>query len=209
MLDVDKSTSLNFPDPRAAFLKGIASMQISETVSIKARAPKEAPISSGAWRSRPSARRGTSRSPIWAAGCTRCPKQAKNKADAWKLLEWLNSPEKDYELCKKYDASPRYKVNWEKEPFKSDAVRPGPEAALPLSESLPINLGLQRRHGRHRAPPSRRSGTTRPRWTPPSPRRSGWRTRPSPTPPSSRRPIAPAAAPRGHPRGAVLSSPDP
>ena len=38
MLDVDKSTSLNFPDPRAAFLKGIASMQISETVSIRARA---------------------------------------------------------------------------------------------------------------------------------------------------------------------------
>src|SRR5207244_9451399 len=43
MLNVDKCTSLNFPDPRAAFLKGIASMQISETVSIRARQPKDAP----------------------------------------------------------------------------------------------------------------------------------------------------------------------
>ena len=43
MLDVDKSTSLNFPDPRAALLKGLASMQISETMSIHERAQKEAP----------------------------------------------------------------------------------------------------------------------------------------------------------------------
>ena len=44
MLDVDKSTSLNFPDPRAAFLKGIASMQISETVSIRHASPRRHPI---------------------------------------------------------------------------------------------------------------------------------------------------------------------
>src|SRR5712692_4516398 len=43
MLNVDKTTSLSFPDPRAALLQGIASMQISETVSIRARQPKEAP----------------------------------------------------------------------------------------------------------------------------------------------------------------------
>jgi hypothetical protein len=42
MLSVDQSTNLSFPDPRAAFVKGIASMQISEVVSIGARPPKEA-----------------------------------------------------------------------------------------------------------------------------------------------------------------------
>src|SRR5256712_8043628 len=40
MLNVDKTTSLSFPDPRAALLQGIASMQISETVSIRARQPR-------------------------------------------------------------------------------------------------------------------------------------------------------------------------
>ncbi len=34
MLDVDKSTSVSFPDARTAFLKGIASMQYGELVSI-------------------------------------------------------------------------------------------------------------------------------------------------------------------------------
>ncbi len=43
MVWVDKSTSLNFPDPRDAFLKGIAAFQISELVSIQTRQPKEAP----------------------------------------------------------------------------------------------------------------------------------------------------------------------
>ncbi len=43
MVWVDKSSSLDFPDPRQALLSKIASMQISELVSIQLRQPKEAP----------------------------------------------------------------------------------------------------------------------------------------------------------------------
>ena len=43
MIWVDKSSSLDFPDPRQALLSKLASMQISELVSIQLRQPKEAP----------------------------------------------------------------------------------------------------------------------------------------------------------------------
>jgi ABC-type glycerol-3-phosphate transport system substrate-binding protein len=70
------------------------------------------------------------------------PKQAKNKPLAWQAIEWINSVEKDYELCKKYDASPRYKANWDKEPFKSDPYDQGLKQLYPYGRKLPINLGL-------------------------------------------------------------------
>ncbi len=70
------------------------------------------------------------------------PKQAKNKALAWQAIEWINSPEKDYELCKKYDASPRYRVNWDKEPFKSDPYDQALKTLYPAGRKLPNNLGL-------------------------------------------------------------------
>jgi ABC-type glycerol-3-phosphate transport system substrate-binding protein len=142
MLDVDKSTSLNFPDPRAAFLKGIASMQISETVSIKARQPKEAPDLKWGMALPPVPKAGDKSVTLLGAWLYSVPKQAKNKAMAWKAIEWINSAEKDYELCKKYDASPRYKVNWDKEPFKSDAYDQGLKQLYPYGKKLPINLGL-------------------------------------------------------------------
>jgi ABC-type glycerol-3-phosphate transport system substrate-binding protein len=142
MLDQDKSTSLNFPDPRAAFLKGIASMQISETVSIKARQPKEAPDLKWGMALPPVPKAGDKPVTLLGAWLYSVPKQAKNKALAWQALEWINSPEKDYELCKKYDASPRYKANWDKEPFKSDAYDQGLKQLYPAGKKLPINLGL-------------------------------------------------------------------
>jgi multiple sugar transport system substrate-binding protein len=142
MLDVDKSTSLNFPDPRAAFLKGIAAMQISETVSIRARQPKEAPDLKWGMALPPVPKAGDKPASNLGGWLYSVPKQAKNKADAWKLIEWLNSPEKDYELCKKYEASPRYKVNWEKEPFKSDPYDQGLKQLYPYGIKLPINLGF-------------------------------------------------------------------
>jgi len=142
MLDVDKSTSLNFPDPRAAFLKGIASMQISETVSIKARQPKEAPDLKWGMALPPVPKAGDKPATNLGAWFYSVPKQAKNKADAWKLIEWLNSPEKDYELCKKYGASPRYKVNWDKEPFKSDPYDQALKTLYPHGKKLPNNLGF-------------------------------------------------------------------
>jgi ABC-type glycerol-3-phosphate transport system substrate-binding protein len=142
MLDVDKSTSLNFPDPRAAFLKGIASMQISETVSIRARQPKEAPDLKWGMALPPVPKAGDKPATNLGGWLYTVPKLAKNKAEAWRAIEWINSPEKDYELCKKYGASPRYKVNWEKEPFKSDPYDQGLKQLYPYGIKLPINLGF-------------------------------------------------------------------
>jgi ABC-type glycerol-3-phosphate transport system substrate-binding protein len=142
MLDVDKSTSLNFPDPRAAFLKGIASMQISETVSIQARQPKEAPDLKWGMALPPVPKAGDRPASNLGGWLYSVPKLARNKADAWKLIEWLNSPAKDYELCKKYNASPRYTVNWDKEPFKSDPYNQGLKQMYPYGIKLPINLGF-------------------------------------------------------------------
>jgi multiple sugar transport system substrate-binding protein len=142
MLDEDKSTSLNFPDPRAAFLKGIASMQISETVSIKARQPKEAPDLKWGMALPPVPKAGDKPVTLLGAWLYAVPKQAKHKALAWQAIEWINSVEKDYELCKRYDASPRYKVNWDREPFKSDPYDQGLKLLYPAGKKLPINLGL-------------------------------------------------------------------
>jgi len=142
MLDTDKSTSLNFPDPRAAFLKGIASMQISETVSIHARQPKEAPELKWGLALPPVPKAGDKPVSLLGGWMYAVPKQAKNKALAWEAIEWINSPEKDFELCKKYDATPRYKVNWDKEPFKSDPYDQALKLIYPAGKNLPLNLGL-------------------------------------------------------------------
>ncbi|MFB3818909.1 MAG: extracellular solute-binding protein [Candidatus Methylomirabilales bacterium] len=142
MLDVDKSTSLNFPDPRAAFLKGIASMQISETVSIRARQPKEAPDLKWGMALPPARKAGDKPVTLLGGWLYSVPKQARNKAEAWQAIEWINSVDKDYELCKKYNASPRYQVNWGKEPFKSDPYNMGLKQLYPYGKKLPINLGF-------------------------------------------------------------------
>ena len=142
MLDVDKSTSLSFPDPRAAFLQGIASMQISETVAIKARQPKEAPNLKWGMALPPSRRAGDKPVTLMGAWMFVVPKQSKNKALAWKALEWFNSPEKDFELSKKYNATPLYKANWDKEPFKSDPYAQGLKRLYVAGISYPMNLGF-------------------------------------------------------------------
>ena len=142
MLDVDKSTSLNFPDPRSAFLAGTASMQISETVAIKARQPKEAPGLKWGMALPPVRHAGDKPVTLMGAWMFVVPKQSKNKALAWKALEWLNSPEKDFELAKKYDATPLLKVNWDKEPFKSDSYDQGLKPLYAAGISYPMNLGF-------------------------------------------------------------------
>ena len=142
MLNEDKSTSLNFPDPRAAFLRGISSMQISETVSIRARQPKEAPNLNWGMALPPVPKAGDKSVTNLGGWLYVVPKLAKNKAEAWQAIEWINSPEKDFELCAKYKASPRYKVNWDKEPFKSDPYNQGLKQLYPNGVKLPINLGF-------------------------------------------------------------------
>jgi multiple sugar transport system substrate-binding protein len=117
-------------------------MQISETVSIRARAPKEAPELKWGMALPPVPKAGDKPATNLGGWLYSVPKQAKNKAEAWKLIEWLNSPEKDYELCKQYGASPRYKANWEKEPFKSDPYDQGLKQLYPYGIKLPINLGF-------------------------------------------------------------------
>jgi ABC-type glycerol-3-phosphate transport system substrate-binding protein len=142
MLDVDKSTSLNFPDPRAAFLKGIASMQISETVSIRSRQPKEAPGLKWGVSLPPLRKAGDKPATNLNAWMYTVPKGAKNKAQAWGLIEWINSSQKDFDLCKKYDATPRYLANWDKEPFKSDPYNQALKGMYPHGRKYPINLAL-------------------------------------------------------------------
>jgi len=117
-------------------------MQISETVSIKGRQPKEAPDLKWGMALPPVPKAGDTPVTALSGWLYAVPKQAKNKDLAWKLIERINSPEKDYELCKKYDASPRYKVNWDKEPFKSDPYDQALKAMYPYGKRLPINLGF-------------------------------------------------------------------
>lgn len=146
MLNVDKSTSLKFPDPRAAFLQGISSMQISETVSIRVRQPKEAPNMpwpSGWGMAIPPARKaGDKPVTLLGAWLFSVPKAAKDKESAWKLVEWVNSEINDYTLAAKYALTPRYKTNWAKEPFKSDTYDQTLLQMAPYGRKLPINLGF-------------------------------------------------------------------
>ncbi|MDQ7820158.1 MAG: extracellular solute-binding protein [Armatimonadota bacterium] len=146
MLQVDKCTSLNFPDPRAAFLSGIASMQISETVSIRARQPREAPgmpWTSGWGMWLPPARRAGDR-PVTLLGAWlfSVPRAARHKDMAWRAVEWLNSEINDYRLASRFNLTPRYKSNWAKDPFKSDSYVQTLLKMAPYGRRLPINLGL-------------------------------------------------------------------
>jgi multiple sugar transport system substrate-binding protein len=146
MLNVDKCTSLNFPDPRAAFLSGIASMQISETVSIRARQPREAPnmpwsTGWGMWLP-PARKKGDKPVTLLGAWLFSVPKASRNKELAWKAIEWLNSEVNDYRLAAKFNLTPRYKSNWAKEPFKSDSYVQTLLKMGPYGRRLPINLGL-------------------------------------------------------------------
>jgi len=146
MLNVDKCTSLDFPDPRAAFLRGIASMQISETVSIRARQPKEAPDmpwTTGWGMALPPARKaGDKPATLLGAWLFSVPRGAKNRDLAWRAVEWVNSEINDYTLARKFGLTPRYKTNWQKEPFKSDAYAQALLKMAPYGRRLPINLGL-------------------------------------------------------------------
>lgn len=146
MLNTDKCTSLDFPDPRAAFLRGIASMQISETVSIRARQPKEAPgmpWPTGWGMALPPARKaGDKPATLLGAWLFSVPRGARNRDLAWRAVEWVNSEINDYNLARKFGLTPRYKANWAKEPFKSDAYDQALLKMAPYGRRLPINLGL-------------------------------------------------------------------
>ena len=146
MLNDDKCTSLNFPDPRAAFLKGIASMQISEAVSIRARQPKEAPTMP--WQTGwgmevpPVPKAGDTPVTLLGGWLFSVPKAAKNKEAAWRAIEWLSTEANDYSIAAKFGMTPRYTNNWTKEPFKSDSYDQALLKIAKYGRRYPMNLGL-------------------------------------------------------------------
>ncbi len=146
MLNTDKTTSLSFPDPRAAFLTGISSMQISEIVSIRVRQPKEAPnmLWGAGWGLAvpPVRKAGDKPASLLGAWVFAVSKTSKNKDLAWKAVEWLNSELNEYRIATKFGLTPRYKANWAKEPFKSDSYTQALLKLAPYGRKLPINLGL-------------------------------------------------------------------
>jgi len=146
MLNDDKCTSLNFPDPRAAFLKGIASMQISEAVSIRARQPKEAPTMP--WQTGwgmevpPVPKVGDTPVTLLGGWLFSVPKAAKHKEAAWRAIEWLSTEANDYAIAARFGMTPRYKTNWTKEPFKSDGYDQALLKIARYGRRYPMNLGL-------------------------------------------------------------------
>ena len=142
MVWVDKSSSLDFPDPRQALLSGIASMQISELVSIQVRAPKEAPDLDWGFAPPPAMRPGSSPKVQVAAWNYSVFTQSREKSLALKAVAWINNRDNDYNQAKKYDSTPRYKENWAREPFAS---APNTKAFLELLKygtTYPRSLAL-------------------------------------------------------------------
>jgi sn-glycerol 3-phosphate transport system substrate-binding protein len=142
MLYTDKSTSLDFPDPRAAFLQGLASMQISETISIQTRQPTEAPNLKWGVAMPPVMKKGMAPATNYNPWVYAVPRTAQHKDLTWKAIKWINSKEKDYQFCVKYRMTPRYKENWDREPLVSDPYIVALRAMIPYAHPYPNNLGL-------------------------------------------------------------------
>jgi ABC-type glycerol-3-phosphate transport system substrate-binding protein len=142
MVWVDKSSSLDFPDPRQALLSKIASMQISELVSITVRQPTEAPDLVWGFAAPPSPRAGMDPKVQIAAWNYSVFSQSKEQALALKAIAWFNNKDNDYFQANKYHSTPRYKDNWAREPFAS---APSTKAFLDLVKygtTYPRSLAL-------------------------------------------------------------------
>jgi sn-glycerol 3-phosphate transport system substrate-binding protein len=142
MLYTDKSTALDMPDPRTALLQGLSAMQISETISIKARQPKEAPDLDWGVALPPVKERGMTPVTNLNSWFYSVPASSQNKELAWKAIKWLNSEKKDFELCSQFKSTPRYKANWAKAPFTTDAYSQSLRKMLPYGKAYPNNLAL-------------------------------------------------------------------
>jgi ABC-type glycerol-3-phosphate transport system substrate-binding protein len=119
MIWVDRSSSLDFPDPRQALLSSLASMQISELVSIQVRQPVEAPDLVWGFAPPPAMRPGSDPKVQVAAWNYSVFSQSKQQDLALKAVAWINNKDNDYNQAKKYSSTPRYKDNWAREPFAS------------------------------------------------------------------------------------------
>lgn len=142
MVYVDKSTSLDFPDPREALLKGLAAMQISEVISIQVRQPREAPNLEWAFAPPPAAERGGKPAVHTAAWQYAVFSPSENQKLALEFVRWFNSKEQDFEQAKMYKSTPRWNDNWNSEPFVSDPYTKQFLALLPYGQPYPKHLAL-------------------------------------------------------------------
>ncbi len=142
MVWVDKSTSLNFPDPRDCLLKGLAAMQISELVSIQVRQPREAPNLKWAFAPPPAAEKGGKPAVHISAWNFSVFSPSKHRELALKAIKWYNNKENDYKLAKKYESTPRWRDNYNREPFVSDPFVKQFKSLLPYGQPYPKNLAL-------------------------------------------------------------------
>ena len=142
MVTVDKSTSLNFPDPRESFLKGIAAFQISELVSIQVRQPKEAPGLKWGFAPAPAKAPGSAPPVHISAWHTVVFSQSANKDLGLQAIKWYNNVANDFAMAKKYNSTPRYLANWSKAPFNTDAVAQQFKSLLPYGRPYPLTLDL-------------------------------------------------------------------
>jgi len=142
MVYVDKSTSLDFPDPREALLKGLAAMQISEVISIQVRQPREAPDLKWAFAPPPAAVKGGTPAVHIAAWQYSVFSPSKNTELALEFARWFNGKEQDFEQAKMYESTPRWNENWNNEPFVSDPYTKQYLALLPYGKPYPMHLAL-------------------------------------------------------------------
>ncbi len=142
MIYEDRSTSLDFPDPREALLKELAAMQISEVISIQVRQPREAPDLKWAFAPPPAAQRGGDPAVHTAAWQYAVFAPSDNQELALQFVRWFNNQENDFEQAKKYNSTPRWNVNWNSEPFVSDPYTKQFLALLPYGQPYPKHLAL-------------------------------------------------------------------
>ena len=142
MLYVDKSTSLDFPDPRDCLLKGLAAMQISEVISIQVRQPREAPNLKWAFAPPPAATKGGRPNVHTAAWIYTVFSPSQQQELALKAVKWFNNKENDFAQATKYKSTPRWNDNWKSEPFVSDPYTKQYTALLPYGTPYPKHLAL-------------------------------------------------------------------
>jgi multiple sugar transport system substrate-binding protein len=139
---VDKSSSLDFPDPRQALLSKIASMQISELVSIQVRQPKEAPDLNWGFSAPPAKAAGSDPKVQVSAWVYSVFSSSTNKDLALKAIQWFNNKDNDYAQAKKYASTPRFKDNWAREPFASAASTKAYLDLVKYGTTYPRSLAL-------------------------------------------------------------------
>jgi len=145
MLYTDRSTSLEFPDPRAAFVRGLAAMQVSELAAIGMQAPIEAPDMD--WGiSVPPAPAGKEKVTLAAGEVWYVTSASSQKDLGFKFIDFLLEPEIDLWAAINvrfpgYGNAPYLKVN-QKFPYFDNPYNRGRNAIVPYGRYFPHNLAL-------------------------------------------------------------------